>query len=891
MTAITSGSSICLSFVELYSRTNQLNDLASSRVSKSISYLTKFFTNIINIGTSFEKSAFNACEDFSTHLKDNVHDDKLSQYYQTLNNFMMKFIDDVHKKFADMSAILKKIKELEKKFTITSENAKNLMRLSEEKLAIRLSEFHGHYGNLNGHRNETYIQESSYLDMDRGCCQNVNLNLEKQLANSLTILSSRTSELATHERDLKEQLKVYAVSTIHVLTPFRREEYELKFKNIEEHFEKFDNMFELIQKEASTDFSQQVNLKSIAMRFINHRYFDRLNALVSTPYVKQLRAMLASVKSKVTAKDRIFSDILIDKMYCSNMEFGSDTFDQLNQFLSSPIGTEFFIYDLLYMKSLILLERPYSTIFLKKEQMRNFQQIAHVLMINQLEKEDKQNMESFYHFLRFSLTLFSENKECLIEMLSRSPLMHDPKFWQRMMDFLAVNFHRSSIGMDPTIRSGPGLFFEGIKGFLNQTTSKNLTGRNQPKNRAFEEISFLLFKMKMDYETISDILLTISQQFSLDLDSVKSLLHQNQDIYFSQITQNKHFSNDTREMFKTNLTKTREEKLLIVFRKTCMFFDTSDYAINIKVLNNFFLKNGLKIIGSMLHKSPLSAKERRKLVVIRLQLRDSLKPIRQTFKSSEVDSIIALDVKRTHSSAQNFSQEGLEVVLRNISHEEIGNFPYYQGLNYITSYFYVMFNGNQDMTYALVIKLMYTSFYPYVDNELSNMKKLFFALKRLLLYFLPTLSNYFENDLKLNTDIVAASWFLTIFTTATQYFAKSDYLDEIVDIFIAKDWPGFFQVILVIFDELQEKMLNSNFEDILVVLSDLPRTNFSEVVNKSKYMVDGKSTFKFKEKIRKFHRISKKTLALISIEYQDTMQKIDEYWSNVGRKLKQSKSF
>ena len=40
-------------------------------------------------------------------------------------------------------------------------------------------------------------------------------------------------------------------------------------------------------------------------------------------------------------------------------------------------------------------------------------------------------------------------------------------------------------------------------------------------------------------------------------------------------------------------------------------------------------------------------------------------------------------------------------------------------------------------------------------------------MKKFINYYFPELSNYFENELKLDTDIIFASWCLTLMTTST----------------------------------------------------------------------------------------------------------------------------
>ena len=57
--------------------------------------------------------------------------------------------------------------------------------------------------------------------------------------------------------------------------------------------------------------------------------------------------------------------------------------------------------------------------------------------------------------------------------------------------------------------------------------------------------------------------------------------------------------------------------------------------------------------------------------------------------------IISLDIKRTFNKQPDFDKKILELILQNIADKDIGNFSYYQGLNYLTSYFYILFDQNE----------------------------------------------------------------------------------------------------------------------------------------------------------------------------------------------------
>ena len=195
---------------------------------------------------------------------------------------------------------------------------------------------------------------------------------------------------------------------------------------------------------------------------------------------------------------------------------------------------------------------------------------------------------------------------------------------------------------------------------------------------------------------------------------------------------------------------------------------------------------------------------------------------------------------------------------------------------------------------------MHNFFFNYVDSDLKNLKKLFFCLKRLVKVHLPILYNYLENEQKLDMDIIFAAWCLTLFTTITQYFPRSRRLDEIVDIFVSKGWPGFFRCVLVIMECLEERILGLGYEEILVLLSELQRNDFKDVMEadlaRRAQAIAGQVeigekeeyVFSFKKRIRRYARVNKTLMICYHNEYYRMLEQIDEFWHKINKKIRLS---
>jgi len=59
-----------------------------------------------------------------------------------------------------------------------------------------------------------------------------------------------------------------------------------------------------------------------------------------------------------------------------------------------------------------------------------------------------------------------------------------------------------------------------------------------------------------------------------------------------------------------------------------------------------------------------------------------------------------------------------------------------------------------------------------------------------------------------------------------------ELLDDIIDIFIAKGWVGFYKILLFIFDSIKDQLIGASYEDILLILGNIPRDSFHKIFKK-----------------------------------------------------------
>lgn len=861
---------------------------------KEIELLLSFVNSLHKAGLSFENDLFKISQNFQHNMKSLLRDEKICQLYQMLINYLLKYADQIQNTFKGLLSNTKGLQTSEHNFRNVIENVSTSVEANVDALKESMFDYENTYKEyINAYSahfsptkkpTESIVTEISDLEQK---VLNMHDNLEKYVMFNIDHVSAKLKETASFEAEVKNKIKESTISLMKGLVPEKSDEIDKKIANLDLNLEAYKNNFDTLYKENNLNFSNILQIRSYNLRFCDFSTFHRLDVLYDSPYAKFAFNKLSEAEKRVNSKTKIYVELLCEKLYRHDIEFDKEIIDELHYIISNEKICDYLIYSVIHKKTQILLEKPFASLTLKKSQLKNILQIAQYYFLICANKENV-NYENVYHFMKFSLTIFNEQKDCLLEMLNKTLILHDCDFWLQLMMFF-TNYLKPKLNIKEDLNSNRNInLMFGIKNMIT-----NITG--QPNNlklgqlaKAFEETSFLIFKCKLDFETITDILMYLAPIAKIPFENVKILLQKNQDLFLAQITQGKIFAVDYRDKIQHSKCVTKTDKIYKVIINILPYIDTPYEHLSLLMINRDIYNKRRKVFDAILYSVTLKNTEfRRFLIEDKINKSDIKDYILKNIPESEIDPIINLDVKRTFCDNSSFDHEGLELILRNVTNPSMGNFAYYQGLNYIVSYFLILFKSDRLLTYNFVVDFVNTHFTTYVDKDLKSLKRLFFYLKRLIRLYLPLLSSYLENEHKLDTDIVFASWCLTLFTTITQYYNNYDLLDQIIDIFIAKSWAGFFQVVLVIMDELQEVLFKLNYEEILILLSELPKNGFYEMIKEhNRIHVKNPKRFNFKEKISKFKNINNSQLAYFSGEYHNILEKVDDFWFKISRKIK-----
>ena len=855
---------------------------------QEIDILQNFVNSLHKLGLTFERSLFKASQDFQHSMKTHVKDEKLCELYQLVINSLLNYADKLQSTFKTLIAHTRSLQTSEANFRNAVSRIRSGLKSDVGLLGDRISDYERCYDSYifaySSHANGGRVSGAEVAALEQ-MSLNKHDRLEQLLIRNATEMYEKLSDTAELEREIKKKIKGAALGIIETLNPAKIETVKKKVEGKEE----FRVYFGELAREMSLNFSGGVGLKGFGFRFCDFGTFRKLDGLYDAPYTRFLFKKIQENDRKISPKVKFYVELLCDRLYKHDIEFDSPVIDEIHFLITSEYLSKYFIYSLIHKKTVLLLEKPFGSLELTKSQTKNLMQIAQFFFLI-CANNDRVDLEVIYHFMKFSLTVFSPHKTCLLEMLNKTLIINDSNFWLSLLFFFS-EYLKPSRKLKNDGSPGNSNLIGGLKSIISNLTTGQNQGRNQVAEKAFEEVSFLIFKTNLDFETITDILMYLATKTEISLENVRTLLQKNQDLFLAQIRQSKEHIKDYRKKSISEKSKNKEARLFFAIRKSVVFLSNVPHIISLIRLNREFFLNREKLFRQILFRINIQDKNvRKKLILARTRTVEDKDYLLRDLSKSQIDPIITLDVKRTFCDNHSFDHKGLHLILANIGHEEMGSFAYYQGLNYIISYFLLLFDNDHLLTYNFAVDLLQTHFTAYVDKDLNNLRKLFFFLKRLIKIYLPVLSSFLENEQKLDTDIIFASWCLTLFTTITQYYPQYDLLDQIIDIFLAKGWPGFFQIVLVIFEGLQDIIFKLKYEEILVLLTDLPKNGFEKLISQhNKANVNNPKRFNFKEKIRKFNSVNKTQIAFFSGEFYDMQGRVEEFWFRISKKIKQKK--
>ena len=834
--------------------------------STEINLLQSVFSQIKESSEIYEKSIFSITENFQKKISD-IKDDKLSQIFQMVVNFILHYIDNFNKDFLNLNNYLKKLKNFDLVF---SDNVKQVEFIGESNINLISSQIfniekdYKKYFNFYLDFTEGNLDNKINLEKYEIDLKKKNEDIKKIILDTSQIYELKLQNLSQMENNIKNEIKKISENFSKETNQKSEKIIIEKIKNIDEIFPNFKSKFKILSEESKLNLTKNLNYEKMPIKFFSAITYFRLKHNLETDYGIYFYEKMISLRKFVPNKLQIFFIYILDNIFFNDKIFDNDIISELAILFSDDFYKEYFFYYLFLQKMIFSSKSKFKMIHLKKNIFYNITTVSKLLIMNCDEKKGNIDYFMIYHFFKFCLMIRENNNKHLIEYFKNIPLLNKVEFWVNLAISLKEILRKNKKTSD-IIKQKFGHFdlLKNMKMFKTTTNEKFIV---------FGELSGFLFKMKLDFEIMSDILIEIGFKLGIDFETVKLVIQKNEYIFIDQIK--KITSNNIYQ--KTILSKkkpSKHKKIYIVLKNIIPFLEISEIKKFFFITKKKYQKKlSLNILYKKNIKSPLI---RKNLLIKKISPKLSKKNLKQNFQKTQIDNTIILDVKRTYYNNKEFDHNGLEKILYNISDNEIGNFSYYQGMNYITNYFYIIFSKDEILTYNLVISILHEHFIDYVDEGLENLKKLFYYLKKFIKIYLPDLSNFFENEIVLDTDIIFASWCLTLFTTSTQYSDELSILNDILDIFIAKGWVGFFQIIMIILNKVKFLLFDKSYEEVLIFLCDIPKNGFK--------ILEG---IELKKNVLKYKKINKVQIAIFESEYFNIHETLQNFWVKINNKYK-----
>ena len=845
---------------------------ASLRISQDVLTFTHFLSSVLATYTSYEKQLFNHVQDLQLKIKRDDTDTLLANSYHLLSSIFLRTTEQHHKQSEVLTTILRSGQNADFEFKQSSENFIFSLKVSGELLISETKELREAYSEafknfLPSSTSNQNSQPEFLSATEEDLLQIKAEKLNQKFRQAKLLLTQTIRDLFEAENNVKMKVKSLVTKTGEILEPSA---IELHNSLMLLASEIGHSIFEELEKKQQLPKGE---LNFFALTGFSLRRFEKAAKIENSlehSYGKQLAAKVYHISEDIDPCHKIGIQMFLEFIFKEKAQIVPEMMENVEILLHSRGVSSYAIFSMILRKSINLSERPLTNFYLKEPMFSNIKETClRILMI--LEKIEVDS-ESLYHFLRFILTVFSDKKESLAGYLNGCNILTNLATWASIQAHLEQFFIEAGSAKDKMVLGFRALF----------TTTKD--PREQGRMRAFEEVSLILFRMKLEFEKISEILFSLARNSKIPFETVKLLLQQNQDLFFSQVSQAKIFSFDLSETFRKSAQTSKDKKFLFVFKRTYAYLQDIKVLVQLCSLSKFFKSHKAKLLHSALYRSQITDPVRAAIYFQLVDFSHMPKKVKSHFTAKECESIITLDVKRTNCFSSSFSQQNLEKVLRKVADPDLGKFQYYQGLNYIAAYILMLYESNVYKTYSVLITLLHKYFSEYVDKDLGSIKKLFFFTKRLLATYNPQLHSFLENEVKVNLDIVMASWCLTLFTTVIQTTPKSSILDQIMDVFVAKGWPGFFQCVLTLLEVLSERLYSCGYEDILMNLSEMSKNGFQDIIK-----VEGED-FNLKERLVNFKHINKATITLLNCQYQQIKDCMEEHWIKISKKLR-GKSF
>ena len=838
--------------------------------------------SLSQIGASFEKSVISLSEQLQTKLKDTIIDERLSQFFQLTVNALLTFGVETRQKLFQFGQFKEELdsdlEELNSAFEYIKESIIAQKEELEETVIKKNNTFIGQSELYAVHRNLLYMdKEHPVADRmsvfqknkeryDTKICEIVNQEFRR--------INFELFSLVEKEKRVKKKTQVFLTDLIKMLLG-KVDKVDEQISDLEGNLEPFKSHIENSKMKIDIHFGEFAD--GYEFRLVSS--FDnskQLNLILNNPFYEYLFKQVEALEKKVKIRELIFCETLLDSLYTKDKPIDESSYKKLQLFFSKENVLDYVAYNIMLKKGQWMMTKPFETTILPSNIFNNFKKIVDLLLIASL-KNRKIHYESLYYLMRFSLAFLDPEYNLIFEN-SRNLLLKNEDFWVNLFLYFKEHMNPKQLENEDivktTISKEPRL--NRLISIFKRNGAEKDNGIISP---AFDSILFLTLKVGLDFKTIAKVLLKIVPKFNVPVPLVKSLVNKKLGPLLASVSTSDGFSGIG--VFK-NQKKTKELKNYRIYKtlKLSSVYLNPKEILKTTSLNRYINDRKLKITNNVLFSlCDINSEKRQFLYSLNIKEKFRKMEICKSFPKDQRSSLIHMDMIRTECEAVE-DTESIEIILLNICSPSIFNFSYYQGLNFIARHLFTLYTKDSKLTLQTACSLLETHFTKFFDEEFNGLKKLFFSLKIIIKTRLPLLFNYLTNVRKIDVEIIFTAWCLTICTHLNIEDKKDEHVIEIVDIFVAKGWPGLFRVILIILEETSDLLFKSNFDEILMLFSTINKKGFRKVGN-------GKFKFRFKKRVGRIRGIGWRLVDALNNEYSHALRRVGRVLDKLGEEDKE----
>jgi len=212
-----------------------------------------------------------------------------------------------------------------------------------------------------------------------------------------------------------------------------------------------------------------------------------------------------------------------------------------------------------------------------------------------------------------------------------------------------------------------------------------------------------------------------------------------------------------------------------------------------------------------------------------LSFQEILSKLSQNNLPESTEELIKLDVSRSFVNNKSISRISLTNMLRVYAYQN-SDILYCQGMNFIAGFLLKICQGNEIFAYNIFTQTIQKNNMKHLFiQDVPLLHRYFYIFDKLLFHISNELSMFLKHE-TITANFFTSSWFITVFTNIMQFSKDEDQIPEFLlalwDYFISDGWKAIFKAGIFILTELYEKIMDGKFETIIVLLGELPRSDF-----------------------------------------------------------------